>query len=218
MLKKNYKKKLFKKKAKKNYTSFKKINKNLTGPLRVMNPIKPKILKFVRSVPTQVITQSASLTNPNGTIVFKLSDCPSVTDFTNLFDKFRITHVKITWRLQDAPLDGGIFPTINSWKNYDVALTVPISANQVLQTPNVYQMQTDPDNRTLSHTITPYLITSVFNAGYTQITNKWVDMNYFNQAQYYGLAYYIENFIGTDSQQIKLVYDLEYHIDVMCQF
>lgn len=217
MLKKT-KKTLFKKRAKKQYKKITNFNPKQSGPLRIMNALKPKIMKFTRSLTGFTVNQSAILTNPSGTMIFKLGDLPSNSEFVNLFDKFRITKVKITWRLTDAPLDGSIFPTIYSWKNHDVALTVPITSAQLNQIPNIYVLQTSSDDRTLTHAIKPYLIQSVFNGGYTQVTNKWIDMNYFNSAQYYGLGYYIENLIGTDSQQIKLNYDLEYHFECLSQF
>lgn len=57
-------------------------------------PIASKIHSFKRTVNLGNIILS-SLTETYGALLFKLSDVPSSTDFTNLFDRYRITGVSL---------------------------------------------------------------------------------------------------------------------------
>lgn len=222
MFKKVFKKYYRKKKQQKIKRKLKRSNgitsTNNTQGFRIMNALSTKIMTFKRTTLSLSIGQPTTLGNVSGTIVFRLSDLPSVTEFTSLFNKFRLKAVKITYRLQDNPIDGSYQPTIYSWKNYNIALAGAILPQQLQQLPNVHVLQTSEDARTLTHTIKPYLVLSTFNGGFIQSTQKWVDMNYASTAQYYGIAYLIENMVGSGDQSIRLTYDLEYTIECMSQF
>ncbi|MEO5351358.1 MAG: hypothetical protein H7836_17210 [Magnetococcus sp. YQC-3] len=57
--------------------------------------------RYVRAVDTTTLTTVASETSH--TFTFRLSDVDNVTDYTNLFDNYRIIGVKLTFRLMTNP-------------------------------------------------------------------------------------------------------------------
>jgi len=57
--------------------------------------------RYVRAVDTNTLT--TALSEVSHTFIFRLSDVDNVTDFTNLFDNYRIIGVKLTFRLMTNP-------------------------------------------------------------------------------------------------------------------
>lgn len=69
-----------------------------------------KVYRFTRMcVFTRIDSTNSGLVDQFGSYQFKLSDCPNVSEFTALFDMYRITGVKITFypTTQSVSISGG---------------------------------------------------------------------------------------------------------------
>lgn len=101
-------------------------------------PVYRPVYKFTRVV-EGVFDITTDGINPSlSGLIFSLDDLPDYTDFTNLFDMFRITHIEIDWvpeytELTDAAL---VSNAVNVRFNSAIDLTdaaVPLSTAEVLQ-------------------------------------------------------------------------------------
>lgn len=183
-------------------------------PLQVLNNSKPKVIRLRRSILSNQIVQPSGtgVITQSGVTMVRLVDLPGVTDFSNLFAYYKINKMKITWRLANCPADATIFPTVYSWKNMNPA-AISFTGPQLNQIQRVYKYQTSSDDRTFSHTFVPYNLNVVYNGtnNANQIQyNAWQSIND-TAVQYFGLAYFIENFgqTGNATGDIQLFYDIE---------
>lgn len=183
-------------------------------PLQILNNSKPKIIRLRRSILSNQIVQTSGtgVVTTSGVSMVRLADFPSLTDFTNLFSYYRINKLKVCWRVANCPADATIFPTIYSWKNMNPS-AITFTGPQLNQIQRVHKYQTSSDDRGFTHSFIPYNLDVVYNGtnSANQIQyNAWQSMND-TAVQYFGLAYFIENFgqSGNATGDIQIFYDIE---------
>lgn len=190
---------------------------NLTTPslpLQILNNSKPKVIRLKRSILSNQIVQTSGtgVVTTSGVSMVRLADFPAVADFTSLFSYYKINKLKISWRLANCPADGTIYPTIYSWKNMNPA-AIAFTGPQLNQIQRVHKYQTSSDDRGFTHSFIPYNLDVIYNGtnNANQIQyNAWQSMTD-TSVQYFGLAYFIENFgqSGNATGDIQLFYDIE---------
>jgi len=102
-------------------------------------PVYRPVYKFTRTIESSAFDVVCDGINPTlSGFIFQLSQLPNSTDFTNLFDMYRITKIKIDWvpeytELTDAaPLSNAVNVRFNSVIDLTDNLA-PASVNEVLQ-------------------------------------------------------------------------------------
>lgn len=102
---------------------------------RIAGILGNKVYKFKRT--WQASNINSAVTFGNSAFAFKLSDLPNSTEFTTLFDSYRITGVKMT--------------LIPQFTQSDLVDAVPGGTNK--STPNVYTVLDYDDNTALSNAV-----------------------------------------------------------------
>lgn len=138
--------------------------------------------------------------------VFRLSACPNVSEFTNLYDQYQIKGVKIslipryTMTQSGAPL--AAIGNVWSALDYDDA-SAPTSVDQLLQYQNVKRTQM---NRVHSRFLRPCIANEIFNTGiataYAPKRNTWIDCTS-DTVEHYGIKLWI------DSSQAGVTFDVQ---------
>lgn len=190
--------------------SIKKINRETGNNL---------IIPAVRSV-NLVTTGTWTYTGTYGALSFKLSDLPNYTEFTNLYDEYRIKAVKLHFVptsnsnvAQDTSgTTGGqtSVPALYTWIDTDDN-TAPtqLTQGQQFQTFKAHGML----DRMRVRSLVPEVSTALYSGSFTsygQVKNQWIDNNS-PSVVHYGLKYAIMN--GTASYgalDIVATYYLEF--------
>lgn len=155
---------------------------------------------------TRACVQTSTLmdTDAFGTLVFQLSDLPNYTDFTNLFEVYMITGVKVTfiWDKNSAHNDTGVInPGDNSfipnlYVSYDPdSITSPATINDLLERGDCKYKRMD---KPLSFFVKPKVNISTYETAVTSgyiNGNGWIDTA--NPGiDYYGLKFGIDGSIN----------------------
>lgn len=125
---------------------------------------------------------------------FALNQIPGSSDFTGLFDRYRINRIDLTfsWSLPYIAPGGGILhPTMYVYMDDDDA-AIPITRNDVLERQAMQTFTFSEMNNTLTTTITPRWIQS--RAGIsTNLAPKgtWIDMAT-PAVQHYGVKGWVD--------------------------
>ena len=163
---------------------------------------RQKIHRFTRTfnTDTAIILNSGAAAAGYG-FNFALDQLPNPSDFTQLYDQYRIKAIK--WQL--IPKQGtatvfpptvlpgqvSIMPKIYSVIDYDDSAP-PTSLDQMLQYENCKYTRA---NKTHTRFFKPAVATEVFNTGITTAygmrQNAWLDCNS-NQIEHYGLKVWVE--------------------------
>ncbi len=143
-----------------------------------------KVYTFVRSYPNFVLSAPASAPDYLNAMNFTLSALPSSTEFTALFDQYRIVQVTVRF-LPLAGVGSGSSPLITAI-DYDDSST-PVAVTDLLQYDS--HVMTQP-GVTLERTFTPRVSTAVYSGTFTSFASApnslWIDVASPN-TQYYGL-------------------------------
>lgn len=168
----------------------------------------------------------------NGALTFSLSDCPSVSEFDTLYDRFMLTCVVVKFRIINNP-DGTLainnagtnlsssviwnttnwFPRLFYCKDYDDASAETLSnlrerakTKMVLLKPNVYHKVV----------IRPACLMQTYytsvGTGYAPKWKQWIDMAQ-NSLPHYGLKYVLDcsGVDPADTQPFKLEIEKQYY-------
>lgn len=107
------------------------------SPNTIKNPELNQVVKFVRTVEGAFDITTTGLVSNFGVFNFSLNDIPNYTEFTTLFDLYKIEAVEIEWipeytELTDAAL---VSNAVNVYFNsaIDPAGNTPASVDDVLQ-------------------------------------------------------------------------------------
>lgn len=198
---------------------------------RITRPLKTNVYFFKRSfaevvdvVPTSGITFASNTLS--GTGAFQLSFLPNYTEFTNLFDQYRIVGVSIKWIFSTnvvnygAPVAGTFADTCLPLLHYCFdtnSNVVPASIN-VMREYNTYRCKRlDRVCKTYCRPrIANVAYESALAVGYTQGYKQWVDTTY-PSMDYYGIRWAIDPVTFTNNTRIgvcEMVYT--YYIQCKC--
>lgn len=193
-----YKKSGYKKKGyKKNYKkySYKKRRPNTMG----INFIKRKCLKT-----------DIAINNPQQiTLNFSLNDLPNSSDFTNLFDFYRICGVKLQFIFQSNNQDTGSntvlsIPVMHYIADYDDSIGFS-NENQALEKEGIKTKRID---KPFTYYLVPRISNEIYNNGITTayaLNNKkqWIDCNSSGVA-HFGLKAWVSSGVNTITGQFKI--------------
>lgn len=175
---------------------------------QILNTIKPMIYKFKDSFQLNDIVGSGVAVA--GLNVFTIRDLNRYTNLSSMFRQYRITNVKLRFRLNNVELtDNSQLPTLYCKYNYDPDVqTASITEDYMLRQSNVVVKQFHHNTiqgSLLEYNIKPCIFRAtmlypgvVGTATYmpSPVYNSWVDLDpstTLNEAVYYGLQYFITN-------------------------
>lgn len=173
-------------------------------------------------VPTADPSGVANTYQVGGSCFWTLNDVPSVTDFTALFDQYRIDQVDIEIsQVQNAASAGNPasqMATIYYCPDYDDA-DIPASASVLLQKQRCKKWTFRGDGKPLRISVQPRVSMPVYRDGVTNayapasqstfIDAKNVDV------QYYGMKFWIENMYGSAALltgETHFKWNVKYHL------
>lgn len=201
--------------------TFYKATKYRSGLARSRNQnIKKDAFKFKRSC-TLGNFASAVSGEVCGGLKFTLAQLPNYTEFSTLFDRFRITHVQLQFFLKYSPDSGAADPSGNQQnathpvmylvKDYDDDST-PSSLNVIREHAKV-QMQVMDPNKLVTFNIKPATLSETYRSNvattYSPQWKQWIDMAT-PDTPYYGCKFGVENFFGSNQTiQVRATYWIE---------
>lgn len=144
---------------------------------------------------------SANLNVPTLTsLTFRLSDVPNVGEFSSLFDQFKLTYVKLMFKLnQDPssqPATNSFYPTMYHSVDHDDAVA-PSSLNDMREHGRTRMSVLRPNRYTVVKVKPSVLFEAARNPGagtttYCPKWRQWVDMAH-TDTLHYGLKYALDN-------------------------
>ena len=155
------------------------------------------------------VTQTFNYTNGSGTeydnaMSFQLSDIINLSEFTNLYDRFRIKYVVVKFSVINvpesywAPVSAtavnalSIYPRLWYCPDYDDVTATTI--NDLKQRPQTKMRYLKP-NRTVNIIVRPAVngqaYRTAISTAYTPMWKTWIDMGQ-NDTPHYGLKYAID--------------------------
>lgn len=134
---------------------------------------------------------------------FTLGALPDVSDFTNLFDRYMITHVQLRFFLIIDPsaqaAAAATYPKLYFVRDYDDS-TAPASLNSLRQHSKCVVRVMNP-NRAVTINIKPAITTEVYRSAvatsYSPKWRQWVDMAH-TDVPHYGLKWGIDDLTNTN--------------------
>lgn len=149
---------------------------------------------------------------------FNLQQISGFTDFATLFDQYKLTGVKVMFRLMSNPDAGSnnntaqqIFPSIWTVTDHDDDNTITLA--QMKEKQGARRRVLRPNSIVSSYIKSPHIDMSVYNSsvttGYTSSTPRWLDMNSPN-IPHYGLK------IVLDSEGVSQI--ASYYISVEMKY
>lgn len=152
--------------------------------------------KFSRSFTLGTMPSAAS--DQGFAYPFALNQLPASSEFTNLFDKYRITTIDLTFSYLQQVAGGGnmIWPAMYLFMDDDDAI-IPTTKDSVLERMSVQRVSFSPTRQTISVKIHPRWIQS--RAGTS--TNlapvgSWIDMST-PAVQHYGVKAWVDYYNST---------------------
>lgn len=148
---------------------------------------------------------SAGINVPTLTsLSFNLGQLPNVSDYTALFDQYKISKVKLFFKLNQDPsaqtAASSYYPTMYYSVDHD-DVTAPVSVNDMLQHGRTKQRILMP-NRYVVIDVRPSVLFEVLRtAGNTTLApkwNQWIDMAH-TDTIHYGLKIAIDNTFNLNS-------------------
>lgn len=133
-----------------------------------------------------------------------LNSLPGYTEFTSLYDSYRIDMVEVIWELTPVFTLGtttktsNIMPVIMAWPDYDNA-TAPASLLVADQIAQVERLQLSEARPSVRRSIRPKLQLGVAGAPVNQGANQpsqFLDMTY-DSIVHYGVKFWVKNFNTT---------------------
>jgi len=161
---------------------------------------------FKRSVwlPSQFTMGAAAVF---GALNFNLNALPNATEFTTLFDQYKICNVKVSFMPRGNSAEGGTNNNIGKLFtviDYDDD-TAPTSIDQLMQYPN---LTTTAASRTLTRSLKPKFAASVYQtavlSGYGARTG-WLDCDA-TVVPHYGIKYAAQATAGANIFDLKIDY------------
>jgi len=218
-------KKTFRRKARK-ATGVNKVVKAIQqqSGLTVLNKTV-KSMNFTRTnIRAFTLQNTAATSTQSGIIVSRFQDIPNATEFTALFDKYKINSIKYTFRMTNCPDATEEFPVFLCYKMNDPDATAAgVSELTCEQAPYLKRMQFSSQNTQFTTKVMPYWLgityASTAVVGYDFNSAKkssYLDTHYPNIA-HYGLCWFIPSIGGSILTTWKIECDIEYNFTLKIQ-
>lgn len=184
------------------------------------NNIKRDLYKFKRSCILGSIGSSTG-----GEVVwagqFGLGNLPAVSDFTALFDRYRITHIQLQFYLKYEPGSGvadpgtnqqnATYPIMYIVKDYDDAIA-PTNINYLREHAKMKMIPMQA-NKIVKFDVKPATLSENYRSSiattYSPKWKEWIDMAH-TDTPYYGVKAGWENFFGVNQTiQVRATYWFE---------
>lgn len=189
-----------------------------------------KVHFFTRTVETYYDITPSTIPNgaffadysvsPGASGSFKLNQLPNYTEFTTLFDQYKINGVKMTWILSSNGHAQIPYPSSNLTNSLPLLYTCidrdDGSPHATFDEMNqIESLKVKRMDRTISRFCKPMLASSVYGGGAfsayaAPFKNPWVDAGSTN-AEYYGLKWAIDPVISTSNV-------INYRVKVIAKF
>jgi hypothetical protein len=159
----------------------------------VLKPSYTAPYKFSRSFDLGTLLRTAS--DQGFAWPFALNQVPASTEFTTLFDKYRITSIDLTfsyWRTGHPPgTTDDVWPAMYLFMDDDDS-AIPTTKSEVLERMSVQRVSFSPMRQTISVKITPRWVQSRAGTS-TNIAplNSWIDMST-PGVQHYGVKAWVD--------------------------
>jgi hypothetical protein len=172
--------------------------------LLVLKPSYTAPYKFSRSFDLGLLTKSAA--DQGYAWPFALNQVPASSEFTALFDKYRIKCIDLTFSYWREGYLGGstLWPTMFLFMDDDDAI-IPTAKTEALERMSVQRVSFSPTRQTISVEINPRWVQSRGGVS-TNLApqNSWIDMAT-PAVQHYGVKAWIDNFNNsTGNMEISL--------------
>lgn len=120
--------------------------------------------QVIYSVERTLVNTVAKITTDTGRYnSFRLVDYPSVSEFTSLFQFYRIKRVQVRYMLVSAPNNNATFPTLYIGPQAFSTTGVPFSREEVLQYQGVKTFQFGPANLVKTISCVPFVTRDIGN-------------------------------------------------------
>lgn len=137
-----------------------------------------------------------------GAWTFKLNDLPNVGEFTSLFDRYMITHVKLRIRIQNDPAtqagNASNYPQLYYVRDFDDAIS-PSSIDHLREHSRMKSLMLKPYRESIIN-IKPCVLTNLNdNVGYVLSPKwkQWIDCAS-TTVPHYGIKFGIDNLINAN--------------------
>lgn len=180
----------------------------------------PDTLRCKRRVYQKVILTGNDVTSyGQGALIFKLEDLPNYGEFTNLYDRFRITGVKLIWRMtQDKATTAayqGQKPTLVLARDYNDSVSwSTINDAMQYQKSKIITLSHDGNQQyTTSMFLKPAVSMSTYRVGVTNANSaSWkaqVSTADYN-TPFYGVKYAYERLYAGYSLECSAIYYIKF--------
>lgn len=172
--------------------------------------LRQQVHYFKRYVGLGLINADGTGNPQYGSLSFNLNQVPNVSEFTSLFDNYRISFVKLMFRLRTSPdaqlANNSAYPQMFIQRDYDDN-TVPTSVNSVRESGRCILRTIRPDRYTVVK-IRPATQNLVFNdtgsnTVFVPKWKQWLDMSY-PGVPYYGIKYAVDTFSANTNNIIEI--------------
>lgn len=175
-------------------------------------------LKCQRYVYKLTLAGNDTVPTGSGAITFGLSDVPNNSEFTALFDQFKIVGIKYRWVVKRNPEDAntatykGLYPRVCWVHDHDSA-----QASATLVELQQYSRMSefyfgDSKMNTRWQYLKPAVANSVYNGvynGYSALWRRWLDCGY-PAVPHYGIRYYYDALYAGISIELECKYILQF--------
>lgn len=156
---------------------------------------------------------------------FKLSDLPGAIEFSDLYDRYKLTTVVLRFRIVNNPNatrttmvntdwnSSNIYPRLFYCKDYDDSTAESLGALRERSKTKMVVLQPNKYHKVVvkpAVTVQTYRTTTT--TGYSPSWNQWIDMAQ-NNVPYYGLKYVVDmsGLDPADTQPYKLEIEKQYY-------
>lgn len=183
--------------------------------------------RSITKISRSVHTGSVALTTGGvgGAFSFTLGDLPGYTDFTNLYDQYRIKYVKVEFMFNAESTNSGTngvpvnYPYLITSQDLDDDTTPPSEAS-LLQHMNAKVHGTlSPMVPKFVRWVKPQMATGAYSGTFTSYASmgqQWIDSNS-PGVKHYGLKYWVDGF-GTYASNAYLQIISTYYLELKLPF
>lgn len=172
-----------------------------------------KVTRIARHFSFPNVTGSAAAPVA-GALVFRLSDLPGYTDFTNLYDQYRFVAVSVKF-IASYPEYNAVPAGTSQWGLFFTALDLDDGATPTvgLLHENATMIASHP-TRDVTRRLVPHSAVAAYAGAFTSYANKigdWIDSSS-PGVDHYGVKYLLEACVGTSLPiyNVEATYALEF--------